>query len=214
MTPEGAYIGRSFDSLGLKYEQAFADQRQNQVAAVEELSDRLARGSRVLDVGCATGRPTSEQLCANGFDVTGIDVSQVMLDHARRQVPEGRFVLADLFGDTSGLGVYDSAVCLYCLVNLPEARFVDGLRRLAGLVRPGGVLLVAVPEFQGTEEEVRFVDWTYQPLPCLREDVQRYAELAGLEVERVDVHTESASQGRPDPGNSLYLWATTRAPAH
>ncbi|MEW2391091.1 class I SAM-dependent methyltransferase [Streptomyces venezuelae] len=208
MTPEGAYIGRSFDSLGLKYEQAFADQRQNQIDAVDELSNRLARGSRVLDVGCASGRPTSEQLCANGMDVIGIDVSQVMLAHARRQVPAGRFVLADLFGDTTGLGVYDAAACLYCLVNLSEARFVDGLRRLAGRVRPGGILLVAVPEFQGTEEEVRFVDWTYQPQRCLSEDVRRYAELAGLAIERVDVHTEPPSPGRPNPGNSLYLWAS------
>ncbi|MFD6432592.1 class I SAM-dependent methyltransferase [Streptomyces venezuelae] len=194
----------------MKYEEAFAGQRQTQIDAVEELSSRLAPGSHVLDVGCASGRPTSEQLCANGMNVTGIDVSQVMLDHARRQVPAGRFVLADLFGDTTGLGVYDAVACMYCLVNLPEDRFVDGLRRLAGLVRPGGILLLAVPEFRGTEEEVRFVDWTYQPQRCLSEDLRRYAVLAGLETERVEVHAEPASRGRPNPGNSLYLWANTR----
>ncbi|MPY54010.1 class I SAM-dependent methyltransferase [Streptomyces acidicola] len=210
ISPEGADMARLFDSLGMDYEHAFAGRKQAQIDAVEELSCRLAPGSRVLDVGCATGRPTTEQLCARGLDVTGIDVSEVMLDHARRQVPQARLVLADIFCDTADLGVYDAVVCLFCLVNLPEPHFVEGLRRLAARTVPGGTVLVAVPEFQGIEE-VPFLDLTYRPVRCLREDVHRYAQSADLEVERVEAHIEPAPDGQDSPGRSLFLWARTPA---
>lgn len=201
-------MARLFDGLGMEYEHAFAGRKQAQIDAVEDLTGRLAPGSRVLDVGCATGRPTTEQLCAKGLDVTGIDVSEVMLAHARRQVPQARFVRADLFCDVTDLGVYDAVVCLFCLINLPEPRFVEGLRRLAALTVPGGTILVAVPEFQGTEE-VRFLDLTYRPLRCLREDIHRYARLADLDVEHVEAGAEPASHGEAPPKRSLFLLATT-----
>ncbi|MFE7117101.1 class I SAM-dependent methyltransferase [Streptomyces sp. NPDC057654] len=211
ISPEGAHWADLFDSLGLEYERSFTGKRQAQIDAVAELMCRLAPGARVLDVGCASGRPTTEQLCAGGMDVTGMDVSPVMLEHARRQVPQARFVLADLFvfddiEALDALGVHDAAVCLFCLVNLPGPRFVDGLRRLAALTRPGGTLLVAVPEIQGTEE-VRFIERTYRPARCLSEDLHRYARQAGLEVERVETRTEPAPDGQAEPGTILFLWA-------
>ncbi|MDJ1131254.1 class I SAM-dependent methyltransferase [Streptomyces iconiensis] len=212
ISPEGAHVARVFDALGMEFERAFAERKQAQTDAVEDLSRRLAPGSRVLDVGCATGRPTAEQLCAMGLEVTGIDVSEVMLAHARRQVPRARFVLADLFGDVpAGLGVYDAVVCLFCFVDLPELPFVEGLRRLGALTVPGGTLLFAVPESQGGEE-VRFLDRTYRPMRCLREDVHRYAQLAGLDVERVEARTEVPSRGQAAAERSLFLWARTPSP--
>ncbi|MFK8847159.1 class I SAM-dependent methyltransferase [Streptomyces sp. Ac-502] len=213
ISPEGARVARVFDSLGMDFERAFAGRKQAQTDAVEDLARRLAPGSRVLDVGCATGRPTTEQLCAKGLDVTGIDVSEVMLAHARRQVPRARFVLADLFGEVPAeLGAYDAVVCLFCFVDLPEHSFVEGVRRLAALTVPGGTVLLAVLERRDTQV-VRFLGRTYRAARCLREDVRHYAELAGLEVERVEVRTEAPArdQAPAEPERSLYLWARTPA---
>lgn len=56
-------------------------------------------GARVLDLGCGTGRTTS-YLAALGFDVTGLDISQPMIEAARRRSPDIEFVL----GDASILG--------------------------------------------------------------------------------------------------------------
>ncbi|MDE2219465.1 MAG: class I SAM-dependent methyltransferase, partial [Gammaproteobacteria bacterium] len=44
---------------------------------------RLPRGTRVLDVGCGTGR-WSRRLAARGADVTGIDFSPTMIAMAGR----------------------------------------------------------------------------------------------------------------------------------
>jgi SAM-dependent methyltransferase len=68
---------------------------------VEVLSSgdwRITAG-RALDVACGTGR-NALYLAAKGFDVTGIDISEVALAEARRRVQAAslpaRFVQADL----------------------------------------------------------------------------------------------------------------------
>lgn len=61
--------------------------------------ERLCPGRRALDIACGEGR-NAIFLARHGFDVTGIDISPVGLDKARRRaVREGltvEFLLADL----------------------------------------------------------------------------------------------------------------------
>ncbi len=52
------------------------------------------RGERILDIGCGTGHLTA-QIAAAGAIVTGLDHSEEMLEVARRNYPELRFVQAD-----------------------------------------------------------------------------------------------------------------------
>jgi trans-aconitate methyltransferase len=210
LTPDGASMALMFDKLGMEYERAFAGRKQAQVDAVARLVSGLSPGARVLDVGCGTGRPTTEQLCAAGMKVTGTDVSDVMLGHARQHVPQARFVKADLFIDNPALGTYDAVLSLFCLIDLAESRFVEGFEKLLQYTAPGGTVLVAVPEYRD-DSDVQFLDISYKPRLCRREDVAEWAVRAGLEVERMDVVSDPGPLGRPEPGESVFLWG--RAPA-
>lgn len=51
-------------------------------------------GARVLDLCCGPGR-LAKWLGDRGFQVTGIDISGPMIDEARRNAPEARFLQAD-----------------------------------------------------------------------------------------------------------------------
>ncbi|NEE06177.1 methyltransferase domain-containing protein, partial [Streptomyces sp. SID7499] len=75
-----------FDALGAEYERAFAASAAHRESLERLLAD-LAPGSRVLDVGSGTGRPTAQTLAAAGHRVLGVDVSPVMTALAARQVP-------------------------------------------------------------------------------------------------------------------------------
>lgn len=55
---------------------------------------RVAVGGRVLDVCCGTGY-LAGLLTAQGLRVTGIDASPAMIAHARENVPEAEFHIAD-----------------------------------------------------------------------------------------------------------------------
>ena len=65
---------------------------------IDRLIERhcLTPGSRVLDLGCGTGRH-SRYLASRGFDVTGLDLSAQSLRQARlNEVPNLRFVRQDM----------------------------------------------------------------------------------------------------------------------
>ncbi|HUA17815.1 MAG TPA: methyltransferase domain-containing protein [Bryobacteraceae bacterium] len=54
-------------------------------------------GQRILDLGCGTGQLTA-QIAQSGADVTGLDASPVMLEEARKNYPNLKFVFADAAG--------------------------------------------------------------------------------------------------------------------
>jgi SAM-dependent methyltransferase len=98
---------------------------------------------RVLDVGCGAGA-LARALAARVPHVDGVDRSPVMIDAARRSAPANVTLhLGDAL--TVGLpdGGYDAVVSAAVLHHLPLA---DALPRMAGWLRPGGVLVaLALP---------------------------------------------------------------------
>ena len=61
-------------------------------AVIELLAPR--KGERILDLGCGTGHLT-HQIALSGAEVIGLDRSADMIEQARKNYPEVRFVLAD-----------------------------------------------------------------------------------------------------------------------
>ncbi len=102
----------------------------------------LPRGARVLDLGCGTGEPVARYLVGKGFGVVCVDESAAMLDIARRVVPGAEFVLGDM-REVSLAGGFAAAVAWDSVFHLPRAGHRRLFRRLAGLLEPGGRLLLS-----------------------------------------------------------------------
>ena len=102
-----------------------------------------ARCDRVLDVGCGTGGLAS-LLAARVLHVDAVDRDPAVLDAARARVPANvRCRLADVLHDDLEPAAYDAVTSISTLHHLP---LEDGLERMAGALRPGGVLVaVALP---------------------------------------------------------------------
>lgn len=101
------------------------------------------RVSTALDVGCGSGRLACT-LAQRVGHVDAVDVSEVMIATARRRCPGDdrvRWLVGDVLDRSLPLseGGYDVVTAVSSLHHLP---LDAGLERLAGLVRPGGVLLV------------------------------------------------------------------------
>ena len=71
------------------------------------LTQRIAPKSAVLDLGCGTGVLT-KALAALGHDVTGVDISQAMLDKIDTGIGPGRITLRQ--GDVYALPLADASV--------------------------------------------------------------------------------------------------------
>ncbi len=116
-----------------------------------EVLERLAppAGLDVLDVGCGPGALVRE-LTARGARVTGLEISERQLAAARREDPNGRY----LVGRAEDLPVADSSVDLVvfmrALHHVPIEAMAPALAQARRVLRPGGLVYVAEPLPEGS----------------------------------------------------------------
>ncbi|MFI1224727.1 MULTISPECIES: class I SAM-dependent methyltransferase [unclassified Streptomyces] len=155
----GSAAAAVFDALGAEYERAFASSAAHRESLDRLLAD-LAPGSRVLDVGSGTGRPTAQTLADAGHRVLGIDVSPVMTALAARQVPAAEFRCADIRDLPLAEGAFDAACVYFSLLQMERGEQTELLERLARSLRPGGLLVIAT-----VPVDVRGVDAVFMGRP-------------------------------------------------
>ena len=103
---------------------------------------------RVLDLACGTGTMALE-LSRRGYDVTGADASEAMLDVARRKAAAaGRAIPfhAEDLRRVGGFPPFDAVLCLYDSLNymMSSEEMGQALRQVRPLVGPGGVFVFDV----------------------------------------------------------------------
>jgi 2-polyprenyl-3-methyl-5-hydroxy-6-metoxy-1,4-benzoquinol methylase len=150
---ESDLVRKGYDALSYHYRADDADEGRY-APWLAALRARLQAGGRVLDLGCGCGVPVARSLAAAGYQVTGVDISEVQIGRARRLVPAGTFIRADASTVTFPAASFAAVVCLYALVHMPLRAQPELLRRVAGWLRPGGWLLTVTGEreWTGTED--------------------------------------------------------------
>lgn len=95
----------------------------------------------VLDVGCGDGF-LSARLARRVPRVVGLDTDAAVLERARARFPDAKvsWQRGDVLTHPFAPGSFDAVVSNATLHHLPDAEVA--LRRMAGLVRPGGTLAV------------------------------------------------------------------------
>lgn len=196
----GTSAATVFDALGAEYERAFADAPAHR-DSLRELTGHLAPHSRVLDVGSGTGRPTAEVLVTAGHEVHGVDVSPVMVELAKRQVPEASFVRADIRALDLAEESFDAVCVHFSLLQMTRTEQAALLARLALVLRPGGLLSVATVPLDVEGVDVVFMG---HPVRATSFDAPAFISLvteAGFTVlsERGVLFTPAHPEATPEP---------------
>ncbi|WP_246224369.1 class I SAM-dependent methyltransferase [Mycolicibacterium anyangense] len=139
-------------------------------AAVDVFADTVAPVGRVLDAGCGPGTVTA-YLAERGVEVTGVDLSPRMIDHARRLYPHCTFTVGSVTDLDLASGSLGGILGWWSLFNLPRHILPTVLASFAEALRPSGQLIIAT--HVGDEDVVRTqayngvpVQWTtYQWRP-------------------------------------------------
>ena len=146
---------------------------------LEYLSRRVkartsGRGQALLDIGCGTGRYSIQLAEAYGLQLTGVDVSEKMLNQASEKHPSGVWLLKPIEEAGFGDGSFDFILMSYVIHHLKNyPRTLSDCNRY---LRPSGALFIV------TDSHEQFRNSYYDRLvPRILEiDLNRFPDIATL----------------------------------
>jgi SAM-dependent methyltransferase len=163
-------------------------------------------GADVLELGCGEGLPVARML-AERHTYTGVDISRVQVERARRNVPGATFVEADYTRLDVPPESFDAVVAILTITHVPREEHAGLLRAIFEWLRPGGYFLASfgVGDLEGDVDE----DWLGAPMYFSHFDADANRALlreAGFEL-LVD---EVVAQDEGEYGIARFLWVIGR----
>jgi SAM-dependent methyltransferase len=141
--PSGS-VQASYDAVAAQYAARLGDELDHKAldrGLLHAFLD-LAGSGPIADLGCGPGHVT-RYLAARHPDVTGIDVSPLMIDIARAAAPDVTFTVGSMLGLPAADEAFSGLVTLYSIIHLSDADRTTACREFARTLRPGGWLFIA-----------------------------------------------------------------------
>lgn len=164
-------IEETYDSVAGEYAQQFTNEHQKKPKDREILlrfSEDLGNSKPVWDLGCGPGQ-TTKYLKDLGVEISGLDLSEKILEQARTIHPDIQFrkgnILALDFEDNSIAG----AVAFYAIVHFTKEQLETAFCEIFRVLQPGGRFLLTfhigdkamhVEEFLGRKTDIDFMFFT------------------------------------------------------
>ena len=99
---------------------------------------------KVLDCGCADGR-NSEYLINEGYEVTGVDHSQTVIERTQKRLPKGKFITGDIRKldkiESNSFDILIDAGALH--VNFPKD-IISIIEEYHRILKPSGKMFIRV----------------------------------------------------------------------
>src|SRR5687768_17446297 len=94
-------------------------QDSEDVVLIRNLIESLPDDAHVLDAGCGAGVPIAQILNLR-FKVTGVDFSEAQVELAKKNVPEGTFICADMTQLDFPENSFDGICSYYAIIHVPR----------------------------------------------------------------------------------------------
>jgi ubiquinone/menaquinone biosynthesis C-methylase UbiE len=147
----------SYGQIAPTYAQVSADMSETLILLAKKCVDLLESSfgpnANVLDIGCGPGRDMA-WFESHNINVTGVDYTQAMLEIARTKV-RGSLVQADMRKLPFEAGSVDGIWCNASLLHLPKTDSPTALLEFQRVLKPAGILFLAVQEGEGEHLETR-----------------------------------------------------------
>ncbi len=138
-----------FNSIDLKGNVQFQKE-------IDVLTKELKEGSKILDVGTATGDYPKylTEKCNKNFEVVGIDAAPNMIEIAKQKAPKAKFYVMDLRSLKFQQNYFDAIICLATLIHVNDDTAEKALKSFDHLLKPGGIMIVNVMEHICGDREI------------------------------------------------------------
>jgi 2-polyprenyl-3-methyl-5-hydroxy-6-metoxy-1,4-benzoquinol methylase len=131
--------------------------RNRRALAIEKFVPK----GRILDVGCGRGILPA-LMRERGWEAHGLEFSETSAQHARDELRLPVFV-GDFLQSPYADGSFDTVVLWHVLEHVPDP--VAAIRRARQVLRPGGLLVIAVPNFESLQARWTGRHWFHLDVP-------------------------------------------------
>ncbi|MDD8013525.1 MAG: methyltransferase domain-containing protein, partial [Acidobacteriota bacterium] len=179
---------QAYNLAAQRYHERFHDEmneKEYDRQLLDRFSQRFGRDSLVCNAGCGPLAHIGRYLFDKGVPVVGVDISDQCIELARRHNPGMKFRRADMGKLPFADGTFDGVISYYSIIDTPKKYVRRIFRELHRVLKPQGLLLVAVkagsgedyqPELLGIETQVWFTLFT-------EEEIAGYFREAGFQLE-------------------------------
>lgn len=152
-----------YDDLGIGYEEGWGH-NQGLIDFVKSSIELLSKDAFVLDIGSGTGKPTSQLVIESGRKLHGIDISPVMIDLSRKQVPDATFELINML-DFNLKIKFDAAFAIFSLFHLSRDEITRAVQKFSEWLVPQGFLFIGTFDVEYSDEGAHMFD---QDMECTK----------------------------------------------
>ncbi|MEL6106645.1 MAG: methyltransferase domain-containing protein [Planctomycetota bacterium] len=184
------------------FDMLFRDETVHEVRFFEEAFERYGsrRVKRVFEPGCGSGR-LIVAMAAKGYDATGLDLSEAMLDYMRRKLRRRKLDATCVLGDMTCPTFkkpFDAAFCTFNTFRhlLTEKDALAHLHAIADLLREGSLYIISlhlVPEEPYEAAIERYKMQRFGTTLWTKISVPEIDEKKRLETLRVDLKAKRPS---------------------
>ena len=144
-------IRAAYDRIAARYVEERG--HENSIRYLKRLDKLLNGGSTILDLGCGGGIPVDSYLVERGHKVIGLDISNAMLDLARRNVPDAEYRLCDMADLKEGEYSVDAVVSFFSIIHVDRRLHRQLFQHLRSYLPRGAPILVTMGESDWEGEE-------------------------------------------------------------
>lgn len=155
MTDKSKLAAEIYDKISSAYTAKFSEPSNH----IDEFLKLIPKGSKILDAGCGPG-VDSAYMVSQDFEVVGVDLSDKMLELARKKSPNTRFEKADIRELNFDENSFDGILASYSLIHIPKKDIQNVIKNFLKILKPDGVMCIGIQE--GKSEEV-FITEPFKP---------------------------------------------------
>jgi ubiquinone/menaquinone biosynthesis C-methylase UbiE len=164
-------VENMYDTVAKEYAEIFSGEHEKKPKDQEILhrfSQEIGDRRPVWDFGCGPGQ-TTEYLKNLGIEISGLDLSEKILEQARTIHPEIHFQKGDILELEFENDLIAGAVAFYTIVHFTEEQVEIACREVFRVLQPGGIFLftyhigeetIHIEEFLGKKIDIDLMFFT------------------------------------------------------
>jgi len=172
-----SYLKQKYDQMAESYMESRSS--FDNTAQLEELAGLIPPHSRVLDLGCGTGLPVAKFFADRGHEVIGVDLSDKMIELARKNVSSAEFYVDNILNLVFDKDCFDLIVSFYCLFHFKKEKQLEVFHKIVNWLRIKGYsyFTLATEEYTGKADFEGTIDFEGNVLPYSHYSVEDYQRI-------------------------------------